>query len=130
MIAGLLRMDASQLGDLLRRLRLRLLEAPWLGLRRMRDRALEEPLPLRLRRVERANLAALARYEPQPYSGDVVLFRAPVANPGDGGLGWDAWIEGGIEVHEIPGSHHDLIARPELADGLRRCIASKVDTVP
>ena len=117
-MAAALRMDGAQWADLLRRTRLKLVEAPLARLRRLRDPTAPEPLPLRLRRVERANHAALARYRLRPYAGDLVLFRAPVAATADATLGWSRWIAGHVETHEVHGSHHDLISRPELAERL------------
>jgi amino acid adenylation domain-containing protein len=121
---ALLHMDVAQWADLLRRLRVRLIDAPWA---RLRSASLPEPLALRLRRIELANHRALRHHVQERYDGDVALFRAPVRT-GDRMLGWSAWIDGAIHVHELPGSHHDFIARPELGQRLRQSIAAAVGT--
>lgn len=122
------RMDAAQWADLLRRLRLRFVEAPWARLQHLRDPSLPEPLAIRLRRIESANHQALRQHVPQRYDGDVQLFRAPLPEGDDGTLGWKAWVDGDIRVHELPGSHHDFISRPELGRRLREGIAAVLDT--
>ncbi|MFC3715275.1 amino acid adenylation domain-containing protein [Luteimonas soli] len=121
---ALSRMDAAQWADLLRRLRLRFVDAPWARVQHLRDPSLPEPLAIRLRRIESANHQALSHHVQQRYDGDVELFRAPLVRGGDGTLGWKTWIDGDIRVHELPGSHHDFIARPELGRRLREGIAA------
>src|SRR5690606_19351917 len=116
---ALSRMDAAQWADLLRRLRLRLIDVPWARMQHLRDPSQPEPLAIRLRRIESANHRALERHVQQRYDGDVQLFRAPLPPGSDGTLGWNAWIDGDIQVHVLPGSHHDFIARPELGRRLR-----------
>lgn len=72
-------------------------------------------------------LNAQARYEPRPWPGEIVLFKAR-----DGEmqylhaghyLGWDACILGGIRVVQVNGSHFSMMSEPglsQLAAGLRR----------
>lgn len=87
----------------------------WLG-----GKGLRLPMAIRIRRVEQANNRALMRYRPQAYPGDIVLYRAAEAGEGDEAtLGWRRWIEGRIEVVDIPGRHDNFIDQPELARALR-----------
>ncbi len=87
----------------------------WLG-----GKGLRLPMAIRIRRVEQANHRALMRYRPQAYPGDIVLYRATEAGEGDEAtLGWRRWIEGRIEVVDIPGRHDNFIDQPELARALR-----------
>lgn len=87
-------------------------------------------LPEPVRRVTAANYRAAANYVPRPYSGAVTLFRA--ANPmlvhrtADPMLGWGELVTGGLEVHEVPGTHAELLRPPEvdtLVARLRECLA-------
>lgn len=67
------------------------------------------------------------KYQPQPYDGDVLLFRAEqrVPFPGyavDSNLGWNAWVNGRLVVEDVPGDHLGILAPPNvsvLADKLR-----------
>jgi thioesterase domain-containing protein len=117
-------------------------------LRRRTDRALiglypriGRPLPRRLRdeRLREAALAATDRYEPQPYPGKVVYFRAeggerehryhdPHLDPAGiiaagflskdtdpavierfARLGWGRLAAGGLEIHEVSGAHGAMV---------------------
>ena len=90
----------------------------WLG-----GKGRAQPTPIRVRRVERAHFRALMDYRPQSYPGDVVLYRANEANEvDDPTLGWDRWVQGRIEVIDIPGRHDNLIGQPALAQALRERI--------
>lgn len=125
---ALSRMDAAQWADLLRRLRVRFFDVPWARVQRLRDPSMQELLAIRLRRIESANHQALKRHVQQRYKGDVQLFRAPLPPGRDATLGWKEWIDGDIQVHELLGSHHDFIARPELGKRLRQGIAMAAGT--
>ena len=64
-------------------------------------------------------MAAQERYEPEPYQGRVVLFKASQADTqylfaGDM-LGWENRIHGGIRVAGVPGSHKSMMAEPGLS---------------
>jgi amino acid adenylation domain-containing protein len=89
---------------------------------------LGRPLPRALQDIKELNSLAVREYVPQVYDGHVTLFwastdlRASV----DFVEGWRALAGGGIEVHEIPGSHLDIIKEPhvqELARKLSSCLA-------
>ena len=69
-----------------------------------------------VRQVEEANLEALRRYAPVPYSGRVVLFRP--AGPtlqlyGDPTWGWGELAAGGIEIEEIPKTRPNIVDEPD-----------------
>jgi thioesterase domain-containing protein len=66
-------------------------------------------------------------YAPQVYDGHVTLFWA--SNDLRASLnfveGWRALAGGGIDVHEIPGNHLDIVKEPyvqELARKLSDCL--------
>jgi len=102
--------------EVMRRLRVRLWDAPIAVRRNRADPNAPLPQQVRLQRVERANHRALAAYRPRRYRGDVELFRTPVRGTrDDAALGWRDWIEGTINLHALPGSHHDFIDQPALA---------------
>jgi thioesterase domain-containing protein/aryl carrier-like protein len=72
-----------------------------------------------------------ARYRPQPYGGQVVLFRATAnevprrfrANPR---LGWERIAPDTLQVHEVPGQHLEILSPrhvPVIVDALRRYLA-------
>ncbi|HVW86990.1 MAG TPA: amino acid adenylation domain-containing protein, partial [Bryobacteraceae bacterium] len=58
------------------------------------------------------------KYRPQPYSGDVLLFRAEkqlrglVAGPA---LGWNDVIDGHLDVCEIPGHQQNILLEPNVS---------------
>ena len=88
---------------------------------------LGRPLPRALQDIKELNSLAVREYVPQVYNGHVTLFwastdlRASV----DFVEGWRALAGGGIEVHEIPGSHLDIVKEPhvqELAKKLKSCL--------
>jgi aspartate racemase len=73
------------------------------------------------------NHLAWRRYQPRPYHGRLVLFRAAESPRWIGSrfddplLGWGELAAGGIEVHTVPGDHLTLLSRsnaPSLARGL------------
>ncbi|MBV6623801.1 MAG: amino acid adenylation domain-containing protein [Rivularia sp. (in: Bacteria)] len=39
-------------------------------------------------------------------------------------LGWDKWVTGGIEIHEIPGTHRSMLLRPDNAKLLAQKLSS------
>ena len=88
----------------------------------------EEPLPEIYRRIEDVDRAALRRYSPQAYSGKMTLFRAKEKDPKqfyDEHLGWRYLVEGGLEIHDVPGHHMSLMFEPhvsELAKSLQSCL--------
>jgi thioesterase domain-containing protein/acyl carrier protein len=88
---------------------------------------LGRPLPRALRDVKEFNSLAVRSYTPQVYDGHVTLFwaSADLRTSIDLVEGWRALAGDGIEVHEIPGSHLDIIKEPhvgELASKLSSCL--------
>jgi len=66
-------------------------------------------------------------YVPQVYDGHITLFwaSADLRSSLDLVEGWRALAGGGIEVHEIPGSHLDIVKEPHvqyLANKLNSCL--------
>jgi acyl transferase domain-containing protein/thioesterase domain-containing protein len=92
-----------------------------------------EPLPPELVdfHLYRNFIAAQERYQPRPYDGTMVLFKAAQAeleymNAGRT-LGWDAHILGGIRTVEVAGSHLSMMSEPgvsQLIDGFRKELAA------
>jgi thioesterase domain-containing protein/acyl carrier protein len=74
--------------------------------------------------VMAANRTALFRYVPRRYPVKVVLFKS--LHHGRGRYyGWQELASGGVEVHDIPGSHVTIIKEPNvqlLAQRLEACI--------
>jgi thioesterase domain-containing protein len=74
---------------------------------------------------------ALARYIPQPYAGQIDLFRASDANGSrqDAGQlfnGWEELALQGVRIHLVLGSHITLMEEPyirDLAASLAACLA-------
>jgi amino acid adenylation domain-containing protein len=85
---------------------------------------------LRRLRVLHANIAALYSYQPRPYAGVALFFRAAERPPGEPRNPEVPWIElaaGGCEVHLVPGNHITMHEPPqvrEMAGRLRRRLAA------
>jgi acyl-CoA synthetase (AMP-forming)/AMP-acid ligase II/thioesterase domain-containing protein len=58
---------------------------------------------------------AKSQYQPRPYPGKVLLFRAKELAPSHYRVtplhGWGELMVGEREVHDVPGSHHDIVGR-------------------
>lgn len=82
-------------------------------------------LPWHYQKVRFAHLRALMDYEPQPYPGRVLLFRAaqqPLLLSGDPNLGWAGLAAGGLEVRPVATEHCLILRDPfvrSIADDLR-----------
>ncbi|MBN8227307.1 non-ribosomal peptide synthase/polyketide synthase [Corallococcus macrosporus] len=74
------------------------------------------PAQLRaLFRVFQANLFAQEKYVPRPYDGTALLLSASEAPTGlPRHRGWEPLVRGGLEVDDVPGSHHELLQDPHL----------------
>ena len=84
-------------------------------------------LPRSLREVEEFNWLAAQKYRPQQYDGRVTLFWASkdLRAKFDMIEGWMTLARYGMELHEIPGTHLDMIKEPhvgELARVLNDCL--------
>ena len=76
------------------------------------------PLPRMLKDIKEFNSLAVRDYTPQVYDGQVTLFwaSADLRTSIDLVEGWRALAGGGIEVHEIPGSHLDIVKEPHVGE--------------
>ena len=65
-------------------------------------------------------------YTPQVYDGKVTLFwaSADLRSSRDLVEGWRALAGGGIEVHEIPGSHLDIVKEPHVGELASKLVSS------
>jgi non-ribosomal peptide synthetase component F/thioesterase domain-containing protein/acyl carrier protein len=89
--------------------------------------SLGRQLPRALQNIKELNSLAVREYVPQIYDGYVTLFWAntDIRASVDFVEGWRALAGGGIEVHEIPGTHLDIVKEPhvsELARKLKSCL--------
>jgi aspartate racemase len=89
------------------------------------------PQELRLLDVLKANSQASGSYVPQVYTGQLTLFRASrrsVRLDYKPDLGWGELALGGVEIHEVPGSHlgaTGIMWEPNvrlLAEKLKPCL--------
>ena len=83
--------------------------------------------------MSQANRQAADRYDPSPYAGKAILFRAAdtpaetsesstVVDPRNG---WGEWVRGGLEVHAVPGDHNTILSKRNLrvlGAKLRACL--------
>jgi amino acid adenylation domain-containing protein len=88
----------------------------------------------RLYRVFRANVQAMANYQPQVYAGAITLFQAadwfaarqfPQARMPDSALGWAA-LTPNLTVYPVEGDHYTILSEPNvraLAEKLQACLA-------
>jgi amino acid adenylation domain-containing protein len=77
----------------------------------------------RLLQVFQANVRADSRYRPQRYAGRVTLFKT---TDQDSTWGWDDIAADGVELHQIPGHHMNVLRSPQvqiLAEKLLACLA-------
>lgn len=70
--------------------------------------ALKRPLPNSLARfyLLSTNTSMVNAYRPEPYTGQMVIFRSPKIYP-DPHLGWSSLIAGNIETYDIAGDHQN-----------------------
>jgi thioesterase domain-containing protein len=78
--------------------------------------------------IKDVNLRAFNIYRPKPYPGKLTLFRSTTREIHDGNdefLGWGRLAKGGIEVHEVPSTHYNMVDEPAvmiLSEMLRQCL--------
>lgn len=99
---------------LLRRVRLDLSRAFWV-VGDMVQRRVSKPLSVAPREASKAVFVAAHEYRPEPYDGNVVLFRSAVQSEGpyrDPRLGWGHLLNGSLEIREMPGDHEDMFREP------------------
>ncbi|MBL0044992.1 MAG: amino acid adenylation domain-containing protein [Flavobacteriales bacterium] len=84
-------------------------------------------LPLRLRHTYIIDMynRAVKNYQVKPYSGRITLLRtAESSGPVD--MGWAPLAKGGVEIHEVPGNHYNMVKEPHVA-GLARELAQVIE---
>jgi thioesterase domain-containing protein len=84
----------------------------------------------RLLQVFRTNLLADSRYRPQRYPGRVTLFRT-ASGPPDSTWGWGDIAANGVELHQVPGHHMNVLRPPQaqiLAEKLSACLDNAVSS--
>jgi aspartate racemase len=87
-----------------------------------RDRVYTEALKaqnvnLRMLNVLQPNYHAQDSYQPQPYDGDVEVYRAQLQSPRSAHnptLGWGDLVQGKITVHTMPGRHLTMMKEPHV----------------
>jgi thioesterase domain-containing protein len=83
----------------------------------------------RLLQVFRANVRADSRYRPQRYAGRVTLFKT--GHP-DSTWGWGDIAADGVELHQIPGHHMNVLRSPQvqiLAEKLSACLTQPDEVI-
>jgi thioesterase domain-containing protein len=85
----------------------------------------------RLLQVFQANVQADSHYRPQRYRGQVNLFRTADKHQ-DSTWGWGDIAANGVELHQIPGHHMNLLRPPQvqvLAEKLSACLAQPDEVI-
>jgi thioesterase domain-containing protein len=85
----------------------------------------------RLLQVFHANVRADSRYRPQRYPGRVTLFKTETVHP-DSTWGWGDIAANGVELHQIPGHHMNVLRSPQvqvLAEKLSACLAQPDEVI-
>jgi aspartate racemase len=90
------------------------------------------PLPDNLQdfTFQQENIQASRNYVPQVYPGRVTLFRCReqiigISSYSDPHLGWGELAAGGLECHEVPGTHLGMLQEPHvqvLAKKMKACL--------
>jgi len=86
-------------------------------------------LPRTQRNVTLANRGALRDYVPRAYGGRITMFKAAQPEsrcPRDPVPGWMSLTAGGLEIHEVPGTHLTMVFEPH-ARTLAEQLASRLD---
>jgi amino acid adenylation domain-containing protein len=74
-------------------------------------------LPPAIKAVREACATAEQKYQPKPYDGHIVLFRASekaLRGLDDPRGGWQKYALGGIEIHEVDGDHGNILNEPQV----------------
>jgi amino acid adenylation domain-containing protein len=85
----------------------------------------------RLLQVFQANVRADSHYRPQRYPGRVILFKTAAKYP-DSTWGWGDIATHGVELHQIPGHHMNVLRPPQvqvLAEKLSACLAQPDEVI-
>jgi thioesterase domain-containing protein/acyl carrier protein len=96
--------------------------------RSMRRRVAMMKLPAALKNVRDACYSAARTYQPKPYDGPIILFRASEKGLSSVSLE-SAWksLAPQIEIYEVSGHHGNIVDEPQvrlLADELKACLES------
>jgi thioesterase domain-containing protein len=89
-------------------------------------------LPPHRQQVITCNFQAIKTYIPQPYPGQVTLFRAKSRQLLDihgPERGWHKLAPGRVRIHDVPGSHEGMFKKPYvryLAEKLKYCMDESV----
>ena len=120
------------MSDKLLRLNERLLSlrSPWVA-----KSGQNNPAKLVERHFQIVHVRAHLAYRPLSYPGKITLFRA-ADQPGgyevEPDLGWSAFAQGGLEIHDVPGSHTTIFwddnTLPHFARRVAECIRSGLAT--
>jgi thioesterase domain-containing protein len=77
----------------------------------------------------RANHEALYTYEPHPYNGGLVLFRAAerMRDEEEPDLGWNGLVAGGVRIFDVPGNHYTMLREEvgAVAERLQALLADR-----
>lgn len=74
-------------------------------------------LPPAIKAVREACAAAEHQYQPKSYDGSVVIFRASekaLRGLDDPKEGWQRYVSGAVEVHEVDGDHGNILNEPKV----------------
>ncbi|HEY9660242.1 MAG TPA: thioesterase domain-containing protein, partial [Allocoleopsis sp.] len=111
-------------------------ELGWNTIRRLAIgvlQTLQQPLPPDLQDFVfiEENRISMQDYIPQPYAGNLILFKADQQlKKVDEHLGWQEFVRGQFELYEVPGSHLDLLVEPQvqtLGNMLQACITQALN---
>jgi thioesterase domain-containing protein/acyl carrier protein len=92
------------------------------------DHANVTSAPDHLQHLMELHMLALMKYSPPIYDGKVTLFRIqrlPLFTHYEPDLGWSQCAAGGVELHIIPGAHHNALMPPfvqGLANEVHSCL--------
>jgi aspartate racemase len=82
------------------------------------------PFNLRMFYFFEISYQAARKYTPQVYTGSMILFRTETPSY-DSRFDWPRLAAGGLEFHQIPGRHADILKEPYvqvLAEHLKECL--------
>ena len=87
-------------------------------------------ITLRMLRIWLINVGALFWYKPSPYESKVIFLKTKdSALEGDETWGWRELVKGGIDVHNVPGNHMDLLRHPH-AHTIAKILRQYLDRIP
>ncbi|MDY7021521.1 MAG: amino acid adenylation domain-containing protein, partial [Cyanobacteriota bacterium] len=104
--------------------------SPWSFIK-VQDQLIEfdDSISIRLKELAQSYQKAYKTYNPKPYMGKIILFRAIETPPGfkkATDSGWGKFALGGVEVYNIPGHHTSIMRSPVLTTYLKHCIDKSI----